>query len=430
MTRASIVVVSWNGAEYLPACLRALTAQTRADDELIVVDNASTDGSAELVRSAFPSVSVITNEQNLGFAGGANVGLQAAQGESLLLVNQDVVVRSGWLDAVLADLHRSDVGIVGSKLLYPNGRIQHAGGALHYPLALPDHFGYRDADRGQWDEPRDVDFVTGAAIGIARGVVESVGLFDEGFHPAYYEETDLCTRARAAGFRVCYAANAVAVHEETASVSRESTDYHRWMARGRLRYVLKHYTAMQFRRDFLPAERMWGASLSVPAMREGLRLAYLDTLLDLRQIPRTGVLAEAETVAPVAEALTDLRSLLSRLSTTARHEISTDALPSPFAQPGGLPGGRGSHDEGRIRAMVRRLRSSIEHRWYLRHLFIRKELRLTQETVAALDREAVEAYRVVSQTLYGLRAALDGIEGRVEALETTSAVRATPEERP
>ena len=80
--------------------------------------------------------------------------------------------------------------------------------------------------------------------------------------------------------------------------------------------------------------------------------------------------------------------------------------------------------------MVRRLRSSIEHRWYLRHLFIRKELRLTQETVAALDREAVEAYRVVSQTLYGLRAALDGIEGRVEALETTSAVRATPEERP
>ena len=427
LTRASVIVLSWNGEQYLPSCLAALAAQIGPDDELIVVDNGSTDDSVSLVRTQFRGATLIENGRNLGFAGGANVGLQAARGACLLLVNQDVVVGAGWLDGILAVLGQAEVGVTGCKLLYPDGRIQHAGGVLRYPLALPDHHGYRQRDRGQCDQQREVDYVTGAAMGVPRRVLDDVGAFDEGFHPAFYEEVDLCARARAAGYQIVYAPQAVATHHETTSVLREGADYHRWMARGRLRYVLKHYSASQFHRDFAPAERLWGASLTVPEMREGLRLAYLDTLLGLRAIPRTGVLADAGSEETVAETLASLRGALTRLSGPARGSGAPAPQDVHSAEPQPSASVSGPATGGQLQARLRALRSRIVGKWYVRHLLLRVELGLAQETVAALDREATEAYRLFGQAIYGLREALDRLEDRLAALEARAGDRGQEE---
>ena len=154
MIRTSVVVISWNGASRLGGCLDALLAQIGPDDEIIVVDNGSTDSSTALVHQQYPQVRMIENQRNLGFAGGYNVGVQAAQSEYLLLVNQDVVVREGWLEAMLAALASPDVGIVGCKLLCSDGTIRHAGGSVSYPLAQLSHRGYHELDQGQWRERR------------------------------------------------------------------------------------------------------------------------------------------------------------------------------------------------------------------------------------------------------------------------------------
>ncbi len=404
--RSSIIVVSWNGEPYLADCLDALAAQVGSDDEVIVVDNGSTDGSASLVRQRHPQVRLIENGRNLGFAGGCNVGLRAAEGQALLLVNQDVVVRPGWLEAMLAALAAAEVGVVGGKLLYPDGTIQHAGGILHDPQALPGHLGYREADRGRWDAARDVEYVTGAAMGFRREMLERVGFFDEGFFPAFYEETDFCARARAAGYRVVYVPTAVAVHRETTTVEREGVEYHRWMGRGRLRFVLKHQTPARFHGDFVPAERLWLAAQRAPALREGLRAAYLDTLLGLRDMPRTGVLADEGSEEAVAEALIELRATL----------VGGELLADPL---GGVPW---AVEERPFRsdlpvlgpwiARFRALWNSVSTRWYVLPLLeqqneINRRLALAlaaaQENIVALDRELADARRLHAQALHALR---------------------------
>src|SRR5688572_30625035 len=129
--RTSVVIPAWNGERHLEACLQALLAQGDAPDEVIVVDNASVDGSATVVREQFPSVRLICNETNLGFSGGCNVGIAAAQGEIVVLLNQDAVVEAGWLQALMEAMHSEPaVGIAGGKAFYPDGRLQHAGGFL------------------------------------------------------------------------------------------------------------------------------------------------------------------------------------------------------------------------------------------------------------------------------------------------------------
>jgi len=274
-------VVSWNGKIYLKECLDAILAQLGLDDEIIVVDNASTDGSASLVRSGYPQVRLIENEHNLGFAGGVNRGLEVARGNILVLINQDVVLRKGCLEALYHRLSKSGPGIVGCKLLYPDGRtIQHAGGIIRLPRGESDHRGYRQIDDGRWDSVEQVDYVTGAVFAFDRTVLNKVGQFDEGFYPGYYEEGDYCFRARAAGFPVIYEPNAVALHHETRSYDTRSVAYHRAMQRGRLRFVLKNFDRQQLT-DFFPAEQEFVRNLPSAFARQVMASAYLYTLLNM-----------------------------------------------------------------------------------------------------------------------------------------------------
>src|SRR5690349_1951232 len=201
---ASIVVVSYNTSAHIGACLLSLLELDYPPVEIIVVDNASTDESVELIRSRFPDVEVVELPTNKGFAGAAGVGLFMASGDIVATVNPDARLHPGWLTAVAATLQsRGDVGIVGSKVLYPDGHtIQHAGGTIDYPLATTGHIGRGEPDNGQYDQARDMEFVTGAALAMWRNVGRALNFFDEDYFPLYYEDVDLCMRAHKEGLRV------------------------------------------------------------------------------------------------------------------------------------------------------------------------------------------------------------------------------------
>lgn len=269
--RVSAIIPVWNGEAHLTACLDALLVQAGVELEVIAVDNGSSDGSAALLRQRYPAVRLIESERNLGYAGGCNVGLRAAGGDVLLLLNQDTVVRPGWAATLYAALQDTSVGVVGCKLLYNDGLVQHAGGILRWPRAEADHWGHCEADDGRWDVPREPDYVSGAAWGMRRDTFERVGELDEGFWPAYYEDDDYCLRVRQAGLRVLYVPRAVAVHAESTSLGGRSAAYLEAFHRGRLRLVLKHLSPQQFLDDFAPAEREW---LAGPVARDE-RLALM-----------------------------------------------------------------------------------------------------------------------------------------------------------
>lgn len=280
MTSVSVIVINWNGGAFLGTCIEGLLREVTPSDEVIVVDNDSSDNSVALVRSSYPGVRLVCNERNLGYAGGANAGLQAAQGDLFIFLNPDVEVHAGWLRALKDALADEKVGVAGCKLYYPGDEIiQHAGGIINLPLATADHYGYRQRDQGQWDEAREVDYVTGAALATRRDVVSQIGYFDEGFFPAYYEEADYCFRARAAGYAVRYVPLATATHHEHAALRERSDVFHRYYHQNRVRFVLKNRGPTFFIHDFAPAEsRMLTDGYSVQE-RMVMSQVYLASML-------------------------------------------------------------------------------------------------------------------------------------------------------
>jgi len=307
----SLIVLNWNGRQHLAYCLPSLLATDYTPYEIIVVDNASTDNSVAFVRENFPNVRVMVNERNLGFSAGMNVGLRATQGEIVVLLNNDIEVRPGWLHALVHAMTSDEtVGIAGCKVYYPDGEtLQHVGATLNYPLMTSHHYGYQEQDRGQHDEMRQVDYVTGAALAIKREVLDRIGYLDEGFF-LYYDDPDLCYRARQAGYKVLCVPQAVILHHETATNVKGSyftlCHYHR----SRLRFFLKHHTTQQFLDDFVPHEM---ARLKEPTSTENLvaaRRGYLETMLTLPELLQSRVSpSERERVR---KALEDLREAALR----------------------------------------------------------------------------------------------------------------------
>ncbi|MCC6191178.1 MAG: glycosyltransferase family 2 protein, partial [Anaerolineales bacterium] len=285
--------------------------------EVIVVDNASADGSADWVAARYGHdrrVRLLRQTANLGFGGGCNAGLAQARGDVLVLLNQDTEVRPDWLAALVDALAAGPaIGIAGSKALYPDGTLQHAGGHID-TQGNGSHLGYRRPDQGQFDRPADVDYVTGASLALRRDLYDAIGGFDEGFGQAYCEDMDLCLRARAAGWRVVYAPRSVLVHKEE---SRAATPGHGALLlfqRNRLRVVAKHWSRARLENEFLPAERAWLESLGpgseqlIAAVHE----AYLAHLLGLAELAaqRQHLLGEDPSQTPaLAQVLTTLHAV-------------------------------------------------------------------------------------------------------------------------
>lgn len=282
--KASVIILVWNGRSYLESCLGAVLTQDYPDFEVIVVDNGSTDGSADCVAELFPQVRLLRNESNLGFSGGCNVGLRAAQGDILVLLNQDTEVRSDWLSNLMAVFEDPKIGIAGCKTFFPDGTIQHAGGHVYGPRAETKHLAYGAEDSATPESIADVDFVTGAALAINRTALARMGLLDEGFYPAYYEDVDWCYTAREAGFRVVYVPAAILVHYESPTAQHESHAYRYSFHQGRLRFVFKHWTPEDLHTLFFPAECEWVRRLGRSVELMAVRQAHLMAMLDVKEI--------------------------------------------------------------------------------------------------------------------------------------------------
>jgi GT2 family glycosyltransferase len=275
--KASIIIPVWNGKPYLADCLEAVLAQDYPIFEIIAVDNASVDGSAEFIEAHYPQVRVIRNCRNLGFAGGCNIGLRISDGDFLVLLNQDTQMLPGWLRRMGMVLQDPQVGIVGGKALYPdNETIQHAGGWIEWPLGLAHHYWQGDSDTEHGDDPRSVDYVTGAAVAFRQNILERVGFLDEGFWPGYFEDADFCFRIREAGFTVRYEPRAVTIHAET--TSSESATVARAYQQGRIRFLLKHMPPQRFLAEFFLAEKSYQSAAIRGQEDISLPLAYLTSI--------------------------------------------------------------------------------------------------------------------------------------------------------
>jgi GT2 family glycosyltransferase len=232
----SVVIVNWNVRELLRDCLQRLQRQTLGADafEVIVVDNASHDGSVEMMRADFPDVRLIANDDNRGFAGGCEQGYRIARGRHVLLLNPDTAPPPNALRQMLTDFEtRPDAGILGSRLLNTDGSFQRAAGGafpslanltwnylflnqLLPKLAPPSVFMHEDLAG-----VRDQDWVSGAALLFRR---EAVG--ETIFDPHYFmfgEDMDLCARVRDGGWRVLYSANQSITHHHGKSFAHQSS---------------------------------------------------------------------------------------------------------------------------------------------------------------------------------------------------------------
>ncbi|MFO7538912.1 MAG: glycosyltransferase family 2 protein [Chloroflexota bacterium] len=280
-----IIILNWNARPYLPHCLAALYASTYPHVTVTLVDNQSSDDSLAYVQKHFPQVNIIQAGANLGYAGGNNLGLRQTGAPIAVLLNPDVYVRPDWLAEIIRPFQQNPrTGIVGCKLHYPDGQtLQHAGGYLTPPRALPGHFGLGERDEGQWDKQRQVDYVIGAALALRRQMLNKIGLLDENFF-LYFEDVDLCYRARAAGYGVVYEPAAAAVHVESATTIKNSPAYLRRFHTGRWRFLLKHYPVDRLLSETIPAEKRWLAQLP-PPQRRYVEVAYRQAL---RQWPAIG----------------------------------------------------------------------------------------------------------------------------------------------
>lgn len=236
--RCSVIVCSLNGERVLPACLSSLSASAGIDFEIIVVDNGSSDSTPDLVRRDFPNARLIQTGRNLGFAGGNNIGMQAARGEIFVLLNDDTEVPPDCLANLCAPFDADPkIGAAGCKLFYPDRKtIQHAGGII-YPNGNTLHLGARELDRGQYDIACERDYVTGAALALRRSALEQVGLLDPAYFPIYFEEVDLQRRLARAGWKIWYEPKAWLVHHESQTQGAGSPKFVYNYTFNRLRFV-------------------------------------------------------------------------------------------------------------------------------------------------------------------------------------------------
>jgi O-antigen biosynthesis protein len=254
MSTTSIIIVSYNSAAQIGACLRALQQQRGAGNyEIVVVDNASHDESRAVI-AGFPDARLIAESENLGFAGGVNRGVAAARGDLIALLNPDATPAPDWLQHITTPFDDRQIGVVGSKVLGPDGLIQSLGSDLQLPSMLSAHRRAGERDNQGDQQITDVWAVHGAAMAFTRTLWQELSGFDEGFFPAYWEESDFCERARQAGRRVVVAPQAAVQHHEASATGKYSPEFYFYYHRNRLRYAAKWLDWPMLWEQFRPAE--------------------------------------------------------------------------------------------------------------------------------------------------------------------------------
>lgn len=211
----SIIIPVYGKLPYTAACLRALASDPELPScEVIVVDDASPDGSAEAL-ARVEGLRLLRQPENRGFIAACNAGAEIARGQFLVFLNNDTEPRPGWLKALLATFANwPDCGLAGAKLIYPDGRLQEAGGIVFADASGWNYGRFGDPADPRYNYLREVDYCSGAAIAIRRDLFERLGGFDSRYAPAYYEDTDLAFKVREAGLKVYYQPRSEVIHHE------------------------------------------------------------------------------------------------------------------------------------------------------------------------------------------------------------------------
>ena len=234
----SFIVVTWNSAQYIEACLMSIEGQSHPDVETVLVDNASSDDTVRIVREKFPDVQLVCNEGNVGFAEANNVGMRRARGRYVALLNPDALASPRWAEILLEELE-SDASLAAAsgKIFYlGEGGPDRESVFCTWPKVAP--FSSKPLNF-YGDEPRSlVDYLSGAAMLVRREAIDRVGAMDPGYF-LYFDETDWCARMIRAGYGLLYVPEAEAWHKVSPSVGADQKLY--YMERSRLRFALKNF---------------------------------------------------------------------------------------------------------------------------------------------------------------------------------------------
>lgn len=241
--KVSIITVNYNQTRVTMDLLASLRKVTYPNYEVIVVDNASPDGDARRILKEHPEVRLLESGENLGFAGGNNLGIRASSGEYIMLLNNDTEVDPGFLEPMVNKcLEDPGIGAVSPKIYFHHtpGMLQYTGLTAMSKLTIRNKgLGFGQMDHGQFDRDSETSFAHGAAMMVPRKVIREVGLMAEVFF-LYYEEMDWGQRIRDAGYRIFYVHDAVVYHKESVSTGKESPLKTYYMNRARLIYLRRN----------------------------------------------------------------------------------------------------------------------------------------------------------------------------------------------
>jgi GT2 family glycosyltransferase len=258
MQTFTLIYVTYNSSETIHKALSSAQALRLPSDQLsmriAVVDNNSQDNTLSIIMQHFPGVLVFSNKRNLGFAAANTLAMRRLPSDYFGLVNADVRLDSEWL-AALWEAFQADpqLAVAGSKVFFSDSNILQHAGAMIRANGLTYHLGVNEEDQGQHDQVLDVDYVMGAALALRGDLAEQLGYLNTQYF-MYFEETELCARARRMGYRVRYVPKAVAYHYERHSLSGTPSTKYLWRYhRSRYRFAARNLDP----RTFCEAERAW-----------------------------------------------------------------------------------------------------------------------------------------------------------------------------
>ncbi|MBU1299472.1 MAG: glycosyltransferase family 2 protein [Bacteroidetes bacterium] len=289
----SVLVVNYNGRHHLEGCLGSLMNQTYQNFEMVLVDNASTDGSKEFMRERYPWVHLVEAEKNLGFTGGNNLGLRFTKGEWVIFLSNDVLLEPNWLEKMACFLNSdSQLGACGCKMInFYNPSVIDIIGLRIDKFGFPHLIGHSEKDEGQYDLFKDELFISGCCFLIKREVLEKL---DEAFDPDYFalgEDLDLSWRIKLLGYRLKINTVTKAYHKSGSTFKALGKKLNtRYLSeRNTIRSLLKNYSTSSLLKVMIPYFILWSAEVLFffftlrPKMATGVIKAMGWNLLHLKE---------------------------------------------------------------------------------------------------------------------------------------------------
>lgn len=245
-----VIILNWNGWGDTVDCVASVKQTAYPNLQIVVVDNASTDGSEAQIRAVHPDITVLQSGANRGYAGGNNVGIRhalASGADFVWILNNDTTVAPDSLSQLVRAAADGGSGIVGSKIYYmaEPQRLWYAGGRIDWRRGIAYNVGADQVDHGQFDGATDSEMASGASMLISRQVFERIGLFDERLF-LYFEEADLCCRAHKAGLRIAFAPASRVWHNVSHTTGIRSPLWLYYFTRNNIQFVRRHRSPFGF----------------------------------------------------------------------------------------------------------------------------------------------------------------------------------------